>query len=107
MPFKFNEKEIENYKRYYLIGEVAEIADCETSAIRFWESESVFKPIRKNKKGVRVFTVAQMRTAVTVKLLRWHGIDMVATRDAMEGGYAEKLLRVMRQLKAGQPVTEE
>ena len=50
MPYK--EKEIE--KKYFSIGEVAEAADCATSAIRFWEI--VFSlNIRKNRKGNRIF----------------------------------------------------
>lgn len=52
MPYK--EKEIE--KKYYAIGEVAEIFGVATSLIRFWESEfDVIKP-RKNKKGNRQYT---------------------------------------------------
>ncbi len=52
MPYK--EKEIE--KKYYSIGDVAEIFNVATSLIRFWESEfEIIKP-HKNKKGNRVYT---------------------------------------------------
>lgn len=52
MPYK--EKEIE--KKYYSIGEVAEIFGVATSLIRFWETEfDVIRP-RKNKKGNRQYT---------------------------------------------------
>lgn len=52
MPYK--EKEIE--KKYYSIGEVAEIFGVATSLIRYWEGEfDIIKP-RKDKKGNRRFT---------------------------------------------------
>lgn len=43
-------------KKYYSIGEVAEILDVNASLIRFWESEFPQISPRKNKKGNRVFT---------------------------------------------------
>lgn len=51
-------------KRYYSIGEVAEMFDVSKSLIRFWESEfSLLRP-HKNSKGDRRFTpqnIEQMR----------------------------------------------
>ena len=52
MPYK--EKVIQ--KKYFSIGEVAEMLDVATSLIRFWESEfDIIKP-KKNRKGNRQFT---------------------------------------------------
>jgi DNA-binding transcriptional MerR regulator len=52
VPYK--EKVIE--KKYYSIGEVAEMLNVATSLIRFWESEfDIIKP-KKNRKGNRQFT---------------------------------------------------
>ncbi|MEX0882092.1 MAG: MerR family transcriptional regulator [Cyclobacteriaceae bacterium] len=52
MPYK--EKEIE--KKYYSIGEVADIFHVATSLIRYWEGEfDIIKP-KKDKKGNRRFT---------------------------------------------------
>ena len=52
MPYK--EKVIE--KKYFSIGEVAELLHVATSLIRFWESEfDIIKP-KKNRKGNRQFT---------------------------------------------------
>ena len=52
MPYK--EKVIE--KKYYSIGEVAEMLKVATSLIRFWETEfDIIKP-KKNRKGNRQFT---------------------------------------------------
>lgn len=52
MPYK--EKVIE--KKYFAIGEVAEMFNVATSLIRFWESEfDIIRP-KKNRKGNRQFT---------------------------------------------------
>lgn len=42
-------------KRYYTIGEVAEMFDVNTSLLRYWETEfSLLKP-RKNSQGKRLY----------------------------------------------------
>lgn len=52
MPYR--EKEIE--KKYYSIGEVADMFKVATSLIRYWEGEfDIIKP-KKDKKGNRRFT---------------------------------------------------
>jgi len=60
VPYK--EKEIE--KKYYSIGEVADMFDVATSLIRYWEGEfDIIRP-KKDKKGNRRFTkedIAQIR----------------------------------------------
>ncbi len=56
LPYK--EKTIE--KLYYSIGEVARMFKVSTSLIRFWENEfDILKP-KKNKKGNRMFTPADI-----------------------------------------------
>ena len=56
MPYK--EKKIE--KLYYSIGEVADLFKVNTSLIRYWEKEfDIIKP-KKNKKGNRFFTQADI-----------------------------------------------
>jgi len=48
-------------KLYYSIGEVAGMFDVNTSLIRFWEKEfDIIKP-KKNKKGNRLFTPADIK----------------------------------------------
>lgn len=52
------EKKVE--KLYYTIGEVAEMFSVNTSLIRYWEKEfDIIKP-KKNKKGNRLFTQADI-----------------------------------------------
>ena len=47
-------------KRYYKIGEVAKAFQVNTSLIRFWEKEfDIIKP-KKNAKGNRLFTFADI-----------------------------------------------
>ena len=53
--------DIQNSKKlYFSIGEVADMFDVKTSLIRFWEKEfDVIKP-KKNSKGNRLFTKADI-----------------------------------------------
>lgn len=55
----------EDLKRYYSIGEVAEMFDISKSLIRFWEGEFDSLRPHKNSKGDRRFTpenIEQLRT---------------------------------------------
>jgi DNA-binding transcriptional MerR regulator len=54
------EKSQQTGKLFYSIGEVANIFNVNTSLIRFWEKEfDIIKP-KKNKKGNRLFTQADI-----------------------------------------------
>jgi DNA-binding transcriptional MerR regulator len=48
-------------KRYYSIGEVATAFDVNTSLIRFWEKEFDALQPKKNAKGNRKFTPADIK----------------------------------------------
>lgn len=54
------EKTPDELKRYYSIGEVAELFGLKTSVIRFWETEFNFLKPHKNAKGDRRFTKANI-----------------------------------------------
>jgi len=56
------EIEIKNLtKVYYTIGEVSDMFNVNASLIRFWEKEfDIIKP-KKNKKGNRLFTQADIK----------------------------------------------
>ena len=47
-------------KRYYSIGEVAEIFEVNTSTLRFWEKEFPELRPKKNERGVRKYTPENM-----------------------------------------------
>ena len=49
-------------KKYYKIGDVAEILNVPTSTLRFWEKEfTVIKP-KRNAKNIRVYTAKDIET---------------------------------------------
>ncbi len=49
-------------KKYYKIGDVAEILNVPTSTLRFWEKEfTVIKP-KRNAKNIRVYTSKDIET---------------------------------------------
>jgi len=55
-----NSQSKQSGKLFYSIGEVAKMFDVNTSLIRFWEKEfDIIKP-KKNKKGNRLFTQADV-----------------------------------------------
>ena len=74
MPKKIDDS---NLKRYYTIGEVAEIFDVSKSLIRFWDSEfEVLKP-HKNSKGDRRFTPKNLEQMQLIyELVRERGFTL-------------------------------
>ena len=49
-------------KKFYKIGDVAEILNLPTSTLRFWEKEfTIIKP-KRNAKNIRVYTVKDIET---------------------------------------------
>lgn len=81
MPYK--EKEIE--KKYYTIGEVAEMFGVATSLIRFWESE--FDTIRpkKNRKGNRQFTKEDIENIrIIYHLVKEKGYTLQGAKDILK-----------------------
>jgi DNA-binding transcriptional MerR regulator len=81
VPYK--EKEIE--KKYYTIGEVADIFGVATSLIRFWESE--FDTIRpkKNRKGNRQFTKEDIENIRLIyHLVKEKGFTLQGAKDMLK-----------------------
>ena len=77
--------ELEPGKLFYSIGEVADMFEVNTSLIRFWEKEfDIIKP-KKNAKGNRLFTPADIEN---FKLIHYFVKDLGMT---LEG--AKKKLR--------------
>ncbi len=81
MPYK--ESKVE--KLYYSIGEVAEMFNVNTSLIRFWEKEfDIIKP-RKNKKGNRLFTKADIENFhIIYHLVKEKGMTLKGARKKMK-----------------------
>ncbi|MCX2742322.1 MerR family transcriptional regulator [Mangrovivirga sp. M17] len=98
MPYK--EKEIE--KKYFSIGEVAEIINVAPSLIRFWESEfDVIKP-KKNKKGNRIFTKKDIESIKMIyHLVKEKGYTLQGAKDALKNNNQQIVskLEVIGKLK--------
>jgi len=56
-------------KKYYTIGEVAKLYGLKTSALRFWEDYFDTLHPKKNKKGNRQFTTADIAKVAEIYVL--------------------------------------
>jgi len=97
-------------KLYYSIGEVAGMFDVNSSLIRFWEKEfSIIKP-KKNKKGNRMFTAADIENFEKIfQLVKIQGFTLDGAKKELnrksDGPIAnldvmEKLEKIKLQLLA-------
>ncbi|MDX1667646.1 MAG: MerR family transcriptional regulator [Saprospiraceae bacterium] len=89
------EKDDKDLKRYYSIGEVAEMFDVSKSLIRFWEGEfDVLRP-HKNSKGDRRFTKNNIEQLQLIyHLVKERGFTLNGAKDEI------KRQRVRRKEKA-------
>ncbi len=102
MPYK--EKEIN--KLYYPIGEVAEMFGVNTSLIRFWENEFEVLQPKKNKKGNRLFTPADVENLKLIyHLVKEKGYTLQGAKDKLKSGTealseTRKVIASLENLKA-------
>lgn len=81
MPYK--EKNIE--KSYYSIGEVAELLQVSASLIRFWETEFDQLQPRKNRKGNRMYSKADLDTLKAIyHLVKERGFTLKGAREKLK-----------------------
>ncbi|MCS6833479.1 MAG: MerR family transcriptional regulator [Flammeovirgaceae bacterium] len=73
-------------KKYYSIGEVAELLQVNTSLIRFWESQfSDFIKPKKNKKGVRQFVKEDIKKLKLIyHLVKEKGYTIQGAKDFLK-----------------------
>ena len=94
------ENEIE--KRYYSIGEVAEMLEVNTSLVRFWEKEfDILKP-KRNKKGNRLFTqkdLANLKLIFHLVKERGFTLDGAKTKLRENKDDTAKVADVVERLK--------
>ena len=99
VPYK--EKTIE--KLYYTIGEVSDMFGVNTSLIRFWEKEfEVLKP-KKNRKGNRLFTKADVDNLhIIYHLVKERGFTLKGAKEQLKFNVERerKKLEVVKSLKA-------
>jgi DNA-binding transcriptional MerR regulator len=81
MPYK----EKDTVKLYYSIGEVAKMFDVNASLIRFWEKEfDIIRP-KKNKKGDRMFTQADVDNfRIIYHLVKERGYTLQGAKEKLK-----------------------
>jgi DNA-binding transcriptional MerR regulator len=105
---KFEIMEDKLSKKFYKIGDVAEILNIPTSTLRFWEKEfSVIKP-KRNTKNIRVYTVKDIEIIKMIYyLVKEKGLKLDAAqamikrnRDGISKQYevVERLKQMREQL---------
>lgn len=72
-------------KLYYSIGEVANAFGVNTSLIRFWEKEFDIIQPKKNRKGNRYFTPADIKNLkIIYHLVKERGYTLDGARTALQ-----------------------
>lgn len=72
-------------KRYYTIGEVAEMFGVSKSLIRYWETEFEFLKPHKNSKGDRRFTVQNIEQFDQIfQLVKEQGFTLEGAKKALK-----------------------
>jgi len=73
-------------KRFYRMGEVADITGLEPHVLRFWESEFAALSPRKNRSGHRSYTRADIDTILKIKrLVQEEGFTLAGAQRKLEG----------------------
>ena len=89
-------------KRYYTIGEVAELFDVSKSLIRFWENEFDHLRPHKNSKGERRFTQKNLEQLQLIyHLVREKGFTLAGAKQEIQEKkkYHENRQEVMERLE--------
>ncbi len=89
-------------KRYYSIGEVAEIMEVNTSLVRFWEKEFDILQPKRNKKGNRLFTQKDLGNLKLIyHLVKERGFTLEGAKTKLREnrGDTAKIADVVERLK--------
>jgi DNA-binding transcriptional MerR regulator len=77
-------------KLFYTIGEVADIFQVNHSLIRFWEKECPSIKPKKNKKGNRLFTAADLQLFKRIyTLVKEQGFTLEGARQQLKAPQSE------------------
>lgn len=76
-------------KKYYKISEVAELLDLPASTLRFWESRfSIIKP-KRNDKGTRFYTPADIeKLRMVTYLVKEKGLKLEAAEEQIRHNHS-------------------
>ncbi len=89
-------------KRYYTIGEVAEMFEVSKSLIRFWEQEFDFLRPYKSSKGERRFTADNIKQFETIyHLVKDKGYTLSGAKKALkeEKDFLKQKNKTLKTLK--------
>ena len=95
-----NQNEIE--KVYYSIGEVADLLQVNTSLLRYWEKEFDILRLKKNAKGDRFFTKADIEKVKLIHhLVRDKGYTLDGAKAQLKSNFSdtEKKFLVIEKLQ--------
>ena len=82
-------------KRYYSIGEVAELMGVNTSLIRFWEGEFPSIQPHKNQRGKRMYTPEDLKNIAAIyNLVKERGFTLEGARQKLREKGGEEINRV-------------
>ena len=93
-------------KKYYTIGEVAQLLNVPTHSIRFWEKKFPSLQPQKNERGVRRYTQTAIDQLKKIcQLVKKQGYTLKGAKEAMKQGRASSqrnadLLHVLKNLRA-------
>ena len=96
---------MEPKKMFYTMGEVAEMFDVRPSLLRFWEGEfDIIKP-KRNKKGNRLFTPADVENLKLIyHLVKERGMTLEGAKRAMKRNRRSELSREAELLERLQKI---
>ncbi|MEZ4884124.1 MAG: MerR family transcriptional regulator [Chitinophagales bacterium] len=92
-------------KRYYSIGEVAEMFDVNASLLRYWETEfSILKP-KKNRQGNRLYTEKDVETVRLIhNLVKERGYTLEGAKNKLKENRDElenrqKVIKTLKNIR--------
>ena len=72
-------------KRYYRIGDVAEMLDLPQSTLRYWETQFTIACPQRNAKGTRLYTPADIENLRVIKyMLHDKGLKIEAAKEGLK-----------------------
>lgn len=103
MPYK--EKEI--VKKYYTIGQVADMLNVATSLIRFWETEFDLIRPKKNRKGNRQFTQQDIDNVQLIyHLVKEKGYTLQGAKDILKNNNINTVMDNLEMISSLKRVRE-
>ncbi len=97
-----NYKKPKKEKRYYSIGEVAEMFGVSKSLIRYWETEFEYLKPHKNSKGERRFTQENIdQLSIVYHLVKEKGFTLDGAKKELDSNRSkvEQKVNFIKKLK--------